>query len=130
DKEVIAYLTANHLPEHWRNMPSYTQQFAGAKDRARDFGFDLQHFWIGKDACDCAQVARVLRARGIRGSLLSPANLGDKTSLPMDWANHATIALGYSFTSLNLSRVVHDNHNHIVTCYKALRQAGCKRIGA
>lgn len=128
--EVIAFLTSNHLPDRWLDMHSLRQQFNGAKDRARDFGFDLQHFWIGHDGIESRQIARILRARGIRGSLLSPGDFSAKASLDLDWKHHATIAMGYSFTHLSPSRVVHDNHNHIVTCYKALRQAGCRRIGA
>lgn len=126
--EVIAYLTAFENEEHWRTMPSLVAQYEGARERARELGFTLQALWLGDRGSRSRSVGRVLRARGIRGSLLAPLPIGHRV-LDLDWDALTVTAIGYSFHQASLHRVVHHNMHAMFTAYARLRQLGYARIG-
>jgi len=127
--EVIAYLTTFPDEDGWRRHPSHLEQFEGAQERARVLGFDLQHFWLGDNGRDSRQVARVLRARGVRGSLLAPVFNVNHHVIELDWSLHAVVTIGYSFQQIMLHRAAHDHISIVAACYAGLREAGCERIG-
>ena len=126
--EVVAYLTAFSTEDDWRRHPSHTQQFEGARQRAEELGFQLQPFWMGDRGIQSRQLARMLFARGVRGSLLAPIAI-DHHTLDLDWTNHAVVSIGYSFKQIALHRAVHDNVSLMAACYSQLRKLGHQRIG-
>lgn len=126
--EVVAFLTAFSTENDWRRHPSHMQQFEGARERARHLGFDLQPLWIGDNGAQSRQTARVLRARGVRGSVLAPIGVDHRT-LELDWTGHAVVTIGYSFRQVLLHRAVNDNISLVFSCYDHLRKTGFKRIG-
>lgn len=127
--EVVAFLTGFDDEHAWRRFPSVCNQFEGASERAAELGFNLQPVWLGHHGEQARQMARVLHARGVRGSLLASGVSGDDGPLALDWQNHASVAIGYGFRQVPLHRAVHDSVNLIATCYARLRAAGCRRIG-
>lgn len=126
--EVVAYLTSHSTGNDWRRHPSHTQQFEGARQRAEELGFQLQPFWLGDRGADSRRLARILAARGVRGSLLAPIGM-DHHTLELDWANHAVVTIGYSFNQVALHRTVHDNVSLITACFSHLHKLGHTRIG-
>ncbi|AHF91206.1 transcriptional regulator [Opitutaceae bacterium TAV5] len=126
--EVVAYLTSCDTEDDWRRHPSLVQQFDGARKRARELGFDLQPVWMGTVGEHSRQTARVLTARGVRGSVLAPIGINHRT-LELDWTEHAVVTIGYSFRQVSLHRAVHDNVNLAMSCYSHLRKTGYRRIG-
>jgi DNA-binding LacI/PurR family transcriptional regulator len=126
--EVVAYLTSCRTEDDWRRLPSHMQQFEGARDQAQQFGFNLQPMWLGDQCNRSRQVARMLRARGIRGSLLAPVPL-DHRSMEIDWNEHSVVSIGYSFQQMALHRAVHNHVSLIFACYSELLKTGYRRIG-
>lgn len=126
--EVVAFLTSHSTEDDWRRHPSHVQQFEGAQERARQLGFDLQPMWLGHMGDRSRQTARILAARGVRGSVLAPIGVDHRT-LELDWANHAVVTIGYSFRQVSLHRAVNDNVGLVLACYAHLRKMGCRRIG-
>ncbi|MFA6959193.1 MAG: LacI family DNA-binding transcriptional regulator [Opitutaceae bacterium] len=126
--EVITYLTAFENQEHWKTMPSIVAQYEGAKVRASELGFDLQHMWMGNLGMHSRRISHTLRSRGIRASLLAPLPM-DHDTLALNWNDHTVVAIGYSFQQVALHRVVHHNINAMFACYASLRRFGYKRIG-
>jgi len=127
--EVVAYLTSTATETEWRRLPSHVQQFEGARHRAAELGFTLQPFWLGPHGGQARRVARILSARGVRGSLLAPRPKTDEDTLDLNWQAHATVVIGYAMNGLRVHRAVHDSVTQIVTCHARLRDAGCRRIG-
>lgn len=126
--EVVAFLTSFSTEDDWRRHPSHVQQFEGARERARQLGFDVQPMWLGQRGEQSRQTARVLNARGMRGSVLAPVDVDHRT-LELDWARHAVVATGYSFRQVPLHRSANHNISLIFSCYAHLRKMGCRRIG-
>ena len=127
--EVVTFLTSYETEDSWkRNTPSLVSQYEGAQQRARELGFDLQPMWLGALGGQSRQAARILRARGVRGSLLAPLGV-DHAVLELDWSDHTVIGIGYSFRQVALSRSAHHNLSIILACYSNLRKLGYRRIG-
>lgn len=126
--EVVAYVTSFTTEHDWKRHPSHAQQFEGARQRADELGFQLQPFWMGDRGVNSRQLARILAARGVRGSLLAPIGM-DHHTLEFDWAGHAIVTFGYSFQQIALHRTVHDNISLITACHTQLQKLGHARIG-
>lgn len=126
--EVLAYLTSHTTENDWRRHPSHVQQFEGARERAEELGFQLQPFWLGDMGAHSRHLARVLEARGVRGSLLPPIGVAHHT-LELNWAEHAVVCIGYSFQQIALNRAVHDTISLVGACHSHLRKLGHDRIG-
>lgn len=126
--EVLAYLTSHASEDDWKRHPSHVQQFEGAQKRAEELGFRLQPFWLGDRGVGSRQLARVLFARGVRGSLLAPIHI-DHHTLELDWDGHAIVTIGYSFRQVALHRAVHDNISLVTACHDQIRKLGHSRIG-
>lgn len=127
--EVVAFLTGFVTPDTWRELPSVVSQFEGASDRARELGFNLQPMWLGEQGSQARQIARIMKARGVRGSLLTSGCSREDRPLELDWQQHACVAIGYSFNQVPLHRAVHDSVNIVTRCYTRLHDAGYRRIG-
>lgn len=126
--EVVAYLTSHDTEDDWKRHPSHVHQFEGARDQARQLGFDLQPVWLGNRGGQSRQVARMLAARGMRGSILAPIGIDHRT-LELDWTGHVVVSTGYSFRQVSLHRAVHDHIGLVRACYEHLRKLGYRRIG-
>jgi DNA-binding LacI/PurR family transcriptional regulator len=104
-------------------------QFNGARDRAQQIGFDIQPFWLGKECKNTAQVCRILRARGIRASLLAPMpDEHHKLALDLDWDKHLVVAIGRSYYGHNVHRIAHNCYDSVMLCYEQLSRRGYQRI--
>lgn len=126
--EVVAFLTAHSEENGWKVHPAHVAQIEGAQERAVELGFRLEHMWLGHKGCHSRQVARVLAARGVRGSLLAPLPV-DHHPLELNWQQHAVVALGYSFRQIALHRTMHDNVGLAWSCYSHLHALGYRRVG-
>lgn len=126
--EVVTYLTAYEREHDWRNIPSIVAQYEGARERAAELGFKVEIMWMGTRGAQSAHIARVLAARGIRGSILAPMAI-DHHTLELSWNTHTTVAVGYSFAQVALHRAVHHNMSAAYACYSSLRRLGYERIG-
>jgi len=127
--EVVAFLTGFSAPDAWRDFPSVVSQFEGAAERARSLGFHLQPMWLGHQGENARQAAGVMKARGVRGSLLSPGTSREDQGVELDWDQHACVAIGYSFQQVPLHRAVHDSVNIVTQCHDHLHATGHRRIG-
>ncbi len=126
--ETIAFLTAYQTKDEWRKRTPFVGTFEGASAQAERLGYRLEHYWLGHLGCDSRRIARILRARAVRGAIIAPVPL-DLEVLQLDWDRQFTVAIGYSFGQQTLHRVNHNQFNIILACYENLRRLGHRRIG-
>lgn len=126
--EVIAFLTAYDNAEEWRKRSPFVGTFEGARRQAEAMGFCLDPYWLGARGADSRRVARVLRARAVRGAIIAPVPL-DLDPLSLDWERQLFVAVGYSFEQQVLHRANHNQFNIMLACYRRLRSSGHERIG-
>lgn len=127
--EVIAYVTCyptryGWWPQH-HDRPDF---FPGAQQRARDFGYKLEHFWFAEPGMTPIRFRDILMARGIHGIILGRMPPGQQ-SLDMPWEQFSVVALGMTLRS---PRLHHVTENHFDTAWQAMQQCaarGYKRVG-
>jgi LacI family transcriptional regulator len=129
NQEVIAFLTGGPTPNWWQEWTSIAQSHAGAHARAEQLGFRLEPFWLGPGGSDAARVAKILRARGIRGAIMAPLPIPHADRIELDWDRCAVTAMGYSFEQVPLHRAAHHHAKSLMMLYEQLRQLGYQRIG-
>ena len=125
--EVLAFLTADKDEHGWRNY-SVRDCFEAACARARSRGFRLEQFWLGPRGSHSQRIRRVLRARTIRGVVISPLP-PEVGPLNLDWDSQLFVTVGASFRQHNLHRCAHHHFNGMMTCYANLWRLGYRRIG-
>lgn len=128
DFSVIALVSNWTNRDDWVRRESAKQLLAGATERARTYGYELQHLWAREGGMTPQRFSRVLAARGIRGVILAPLE-DPEGSFELDWEK---------FTVVTIERVARYAHfHHIVPNYFAdlrlawdrLRERGYRRIG-
>lgn len=111
DKPVLAMVCAFRTADRWRTHPSVTirQMREGAMERAVEFGYQAQEFWLHRDGMSADRFSEMLRARGIHGLLLGP--LPDDEAPPaLKWDQFAAVSLSAPLRGLNLTTVCNDHY--------------------
>ncbi len=126
---TLAFVTAYPSRYGWRpehhDRPDY---FPGAVERARDFGYQLEHFWHAEPEMTPARFCDILTNRGVHGLIIGRMPPG-KNSLEITWERFSAVALGMTLQS---PRLHHVTENHFETASVAMEQCllrGYRRIG-
>jgi LacI family transcriptional regulator len=126
---TLAYVTAYPTRFGWRpphhDRPDF---FPGAVERARDFGYKLEHFWLAEPGMTSARFCEILVTRGVHGLLLGRMPPG-RHELELDWERFSVVALGMTLRS---PRLHHVTENHFDTAWQAVQQCldrGYRRVG-
>lgn len=126
--EVLGFLTAYEDENRWRKLPNTVNLYRGAERQATRLGFKIEPFWLGYCGTSTAHVAKVLRARMVRGSIVTALPL-NHVPLQLDWHHHPVSTLGYAFTEQRVNQAAHNHFDGVVTCYSRLQSLGYRRIG-
>ncbi len=126
---VLAYVTCHPTRFGWR--PPECQQpdfFPGAVQRAQDFGYKLEHFWLTEPDMSPARFCQILDSRGIHGMIIGRLPVG-LHRLQLTWERFSCVALGLTLESPQLHHVA---ENHHFTTRHSMQQClarGYRRIG-
>ena len=126
---TLAYVTNYPTRFGWRpeyhDRPDY---FPGAEQRALDFGYKVEHFWLREPGMTPVRFSDILAARGIHGVMIGRLPPGEHT-LELAWARFSAVAVGLTLHTPLLHQVA---ENHFEAAAQALRQCtarGYRRIG-
>ncbi|HVZ63001.1 MAG TPA: LacI family DNA-binding transcriptional regulator [Lacunisphaera sp.] len=126
---TLAYVTNYPTRLGWK--PEYHDRpdfFPGAVERAADFGYRLEHFWLAEPGMTPDRFCNILSARGIPGLIIGRLPPG-QNSLTLNWERFSCVALGMT---LRTPRLHHVTENHFDTAWQAMRQCrerGYRRVG-
>jgi len=126
---TLAYVTNYPTRFGWR--PPYHDRpnfFPGAIERARDFGYKLEHFWLAEPGMTPERICDILSARGINGVIVGRLPPG-QTALELQWSRFSCVALGLTLRSPLLHHVT---ENHFDAAWQAMqrcRERGFRRVG-
>lgn len=127
---TLAYVTALPTADGWRQHPSpiFRQMFAGAKVRAHERNYQLEHFWLHREGMSNARFSQVLEARGIRGLLIAP--MPDMhTTIDLNWSAFSTVVLGLTPTTRAFHRVTTDYYQSMLLTMEQCLKLGYRRPG-
>jgi LacI family transcriptional regulator len=126
---TLAFVTNYPTRFGWKpeehNRPNF---FPGAVERAKDFGYGLEHFWLGEPGMSPKRFCDILTVRGIHGLLIGRLPPGQH-ALNLAWERFSAVALGMTLRSPLLHRVT---ENHFDTAWECMQQCaarGYKRPG-
>jgi LacI family transcriptional regulator len=111
-------------PEH-HDRPDF---FPGAVERAADFGYKLEHFWLAEPGMTPRRFCDMLSARNIHGLIIGRLPPGQH-ALELDWDRFSCVALGMTLRAPVLHHVT---ENHFDTVWQAMlrcRERGYRRVG-
>ena len=126
----LGNLAVVHVPSRFQPLllPEQERIILGAKTRARELGFEVGVFTLGKDGTTPATLARVLQARGILGAIFLQPNSNDMTA-GFPWENFAALQIDYDSPNLVQHTVSLDHHFTLIASLARLQARGYRRIG-
>lgn len=91
---LLAWVTNERTRYGWRHYEK-AAYFDGAKRRAGELGYDVEHFWSLEPGLTPERLRQILLARGVRGVLLPPPPPG-KPRVELNWDGLAVVSFGCS----------------------------------
>ncbi len=113
------------------NLPSPTYQYVPSEaitERAERYGYKVDELWLGKDGLTPDRLNKILRARGIRGVIVSPQTAAMPVA-KLDYSNLAAATFGYGLREPSLHRSAGNMTLAIHLATSELEKRGYRRIG-
>ena len=127
---TIAFVSAFPTPDGWKRHPApiFRQMFAGAKGRAEERCYRLEHHWLYRDGMSNRRFSDMLQARGIQGILLAPVP-DTHTSIELNWSAFSVVVLGLTPSTRQFHRVTTDYYQSMMLVMEKCREHGYRRPG-
>jgi Transcriptional regulators len=126
---ALAYVTNYPTRYGWRpehhDRPNF---FPGAAERAQDFGYKLEHFWLAEPGMTPRRFCDMLSARSINGLIIGRLPPG-QSSLELEWNRFSCVALGMTLRSPILHHVTENHYDTVWQSMDRCRERGYKRVG-
>ena len=126
---TLAYVTNYPTQFGWRpehhDRPDF---FPSAVERAADFGYRLEHFWLAEPGMSPERFCDILTVRGIPGLIIGRLPPG-QSALNLAWERFSCVALGMTLRSPLLHHVT---ETHFETAWQGMQQCrerGYRRVG-
>jgi len=128
-RRTLALLNANQDAKAFTNHPTVPAYVDGCRRRAAFHGYKLDEFWLHDPKLNGERLARVLRARGIRGILV--VGLMKENRLPERfaslWAQHACVVTGVRTHNPTLPFCCVDHHALVLEAVEQALELGYRR---
>jgi hypothetical protein len=124
---VLAWITNYGRRNEWR-IYEKAAYFEGATRRARELGYDLEHFWANEPGLTPERLRGILAARGVTGVLLPPPIPG-RERVELDWNGLAVVSFGCSRVEPRLHSIHCHHYRAMETLLAELWTLGYRRPG-
>lgn len=124
---LLAWITNDRKRESWRHYEKLAY-FDGAKRRARELGYDIEHFWLNERGLTPERLRQILSARGVRGVLLPPP-APTAPRVELDWDGLAVVSFGCSREEPRLHSIHCHHYRAMETLLAELWALGYRRPG-
>lgn len=114
--------------EEMRKIPAFNEYYEGAYQRAKEFGYELEEFWLHDPKTPLQKTFDILRARNIQGIILAPQPYA-YTSIDVDLSDFSVVALGYSLQPALFHLVSNHQYHTMMILMRELDQLGYRRVG-
>ncbi len=125
---TLAFVTSSQPTDAWRESRTLCDQFAGAQERAKMFGYHIEEFPLYAPGVTPARFNQMLRNRGIIGLIVAPLR-NENDTLPIEWEHFAAVAVAFTLRRPNIPRVGSDHGQSIRLAIAECRRRGYRRIG-
>lgn len=126
---TLAYVTNWTTRLGWQKITAHPQFYSGATAKAKELGFNLEHFWMGEPGLTHTRLSRILQARGINGLIIASHMREVDVALHFDWTRFSAVKIDYFPHKPELHNVTNNQCNVIRLAMQRVIDAGYKRIG-
>lgn len=124
---LLAWITNERTRGNWRHYEKLAY-FEGATKRARELGYDLEHFWANEAGMTPERLRAILAARGVRGVLLPPP-APKAVRVELDWNGLAVVSFGCSRVEPRLHSIHCHHYRAMESLLAELWALGYRRPG-
>jgi LacI family transcriptional regulator len=126
---TIAYVTNWNTRWGWKRVTAHPEFFAGAEARARELGYQLEHFWLREPGLTHGRLSGILQTRGINGVIIASHERKIDEALHFDWEHISGVKIDYFPHRPALHNVTNNQCNIIRLAVRQVMAAGYRRIG-
>lgn len=126
---TLAYVTNWNTRWGWKRVTAHPDFYAGAERKARELGFNLDHFWLREPDLTHSRLNAILCARGINGIIIASHMREVDAALHFDWARFSAVKIDYFPHQPELHNVTNDQCGIIRLAMQRVMALGYRRIG-
>lgn len=126
---TLAYVTNWNTRFGWQKTTAHPQFYAGALSKARELGFNLDHFWLREPGLTQARLNKILLTRGINGLIVASHQREVDVALHLDWSHFSAVKIDYFPHQPGLHNVTNNQSGIIRLAMRRLIESGYRRIG-
>jgi LacI family transcriptional regulator len=126
---TIAYVTNWNTRWGWKRVTAHPEFYAGAEARAKELGYQLEHFWLREPGLTHGRLSGILQNRGINGVIIASHERKIDEALQFDWEHISGIKIDYFPHRPALHNVTNNQCNIIRLAMRHVMEAGYRRIG-
>lgn len=123
----LVWINSTRDPQHWHKTPWAREFYDSAASRAESMGFALSDFWVCDHKVPLARIDGILKARGIKGLILSTPLQGEEWTQWIDWNSYAAVVVDDPFGLPQFDRVYADYAANMRYAIEQARARGYKR---
>lgn len=127
--ETIAYITNWSTRWGWRDLSSHEKFYLGARRRALDCGYQLEHFWFGEPGMSARRLSSMLFYRKISGALFAAHETESEALHDVEGARITAVKIGCLPRGMPCHRVCNDERAMVRVAMQHITAAGYVRIG-
>lgn len=126
---TLGYLTNWNTRFGWQKTTAHPQFYAGALSKARELGFNLDHFWLREPGLTLARLNKILLTRGIIGLIVASHQREVDVALQLDWTHFSAVKIDYFPHQPGLHNVTNNQASVIRLAMRRVIESGYRRIG-
>lgn len=127
--EALAYVTNWETKWGWSNFPEHQAHYAGARRKATELGYNLEHIWLGEEGMSQRRLDQVLLHRGISGVLFAASRTTCEELTELTWPRLGAVRLGGFPHAPALHQITTDPVAIVRLAMRHVLFAGYRRIG-
>ncbi|MCB1123715.1 MAG: LacI family DNA-binding transcriptional regulator, partial [Verrucomicrobiae bacterium] len=128
DLSTIGLISSFSTEDGWTELASGRAVIEGAKKRATELGYKLQHLWALSEGMTPARFDQILQARGIRSLILAPFEDHDR-KLNIDWSRYAVTTIEKPLHYPYFHHIIQNHYANVMLCWEKLKASGYTRAG-
>ena len=128
DYAVVGVVSNRETERDWLEVAPTCNMMNGARSRAEDLGFRLEHFWARGPGMSEKRLSDILYARGIRGVMVAP---GDHKVPPvsLNWEHFAAVSLEECIRTPGIHHVMQNQYANISLVWEKLHEREHSKVG-
>jgi LacI family transcriptional regulator len=126
---TLAYVTNWNTRMGWREVTAHPDFYDGAESRAKELGYNLEHFWMREPGLTHGRLSRILNTRGINGVIIASHVREIDEALQFDWARFAAVKIDYFPHTPLLPVVTNDQLQIVRLAMQKVIAMGYRRVG-